>query len=98
MTPYLPAGPVRSYTISVHTFRGRVLVHIDKAALIKMGALECDQRDLLRTLQRHMPRIRALALQLAARESGNEIIIKVDDIWWAAVRGSDDPTPSFRHA
>ena len=68
----------------------RLIVHIDQDALIKLGARPHDSTDQLRTLNRHMPRFHAMALQLGARAIGSEITIGADDAWWSAAEWSEE--------
>ncbi len=84
MTNTLSDDAFRGYTISVRMHGRRLIVHIDQDALVKLGARARDGADQLRTLNRHMPRFHALALQFGARDAGSEITIRADDVWWSA--------------
>jgi len=79
---------IRGYTISVRTLRGRLIVHIDASALVQLGASGEDHEDLLRTLNRHMPRLHALALQLAAQGLKTEVTIGAADVAWTSTDGA----------
>ena len=68
-------------TTRIVTPQGWVQVDIDKEALLRLGAQD-EAASLQATLSRHLPRIHALALQLAWREPGATIRIREDDIWW----------------
>ena len=69
------------FTTNITTSRGRVVVHILKNALLHLGAGD-EAKSLASTLRRHMPKLRALALQLAHRENTNEVHIGKADVWW----------------
>lgn len=75
---------LKFFTTDITTVHGRVVVHILKNALLQLGAGD-DEHSLACTLRRHMPKLRALALQLAHRENTNEVHIGNTDVWWAAV-------------
>jgi hypothetical protein len=75
----------KGFTTSIRTAGGRIMVHIDKAALIKLGAVD-EIGSLLHTLDVHMPRFHALALQKAHREGRNHVAIGGSDVWWADER------------
>lgn len=79
MTVPIPPCTVRGYTISVRTIRGRLIVHVDKSALVQLGAAD-DEGDLLRTLNRHMPRLHALALERAAEGLCSEVTLGAGDV------------------
>ena len=55
-------------------------MHIDKSALVQLGAASDDDEDLLRTLNRHMPRLHALALHLAAPGLQSEVTVGADEV------------------
>ena len=80
----------RGYTVSVRMHRCRLIVHIGQDALVKLGARPHDGADRLRTLNRHMPRFHALALQFGARDAGSEVTIRADDVWWSADEWTKD--------
>ena len=69
------------FTTNITTSRGRVVVHILKNALLQLGAGD-EEKSLSNTLGRNMPKLRALALQLAHRENTNEVHIGQADVWW----------------
>ena len=69
------------FTTNITTSRGRVVVHILKNALLHLGAGD-EEKSLSNTLGRNMPKLRALALQLAHRENTNEVHIGQADVWW----------------
>ena len=77
-------GGLNVFTTNITTVHGRVVVHILKNALLKLGAGD-EEHSLVRTLRRHMPKLRALALQLAHRENTNDVHIGNSDVWWATV-------------
>lgn len=85
------AAHFQGFTTSIRTGHGRLFVHVDKGALCKLGASRADDSTQLRTLQRHMPRLRALALQLAALNAAHEVSIGETDVWWS---GNKDGHPS----
>jgi hypothetical protein len=74
--------PVPNFTVSIRTIRGPLTVHVKKEALFKLGAIDADEATQLRTLDRHMPRFHALALQLAARATTHVVAISAADVWW----------------
>ena len=81
-TPDLEISPsLNVFTTDITTFRGRVVVHILKNTLLYLGAGD-EAKSLASTLNRHMPKLRALALQLAHRENTNEVHIGKADVWW----------------
>ncbi len=86
----LPAtdSPLDGCTTSIATAQGRVIVHISKMALLELGA-DDEQSSLTSTLRLHMPKLRALALQLAHREKTNEVHIRDTDVWWASLHVGD---------
>lgn len=69
------------FATSIRTSDGRVLVHIGEDALVKLGAVEGDERSLLRTLYLHMPHFHALARQLASRGRPSEVRIGSREVW-----------------
>lgn len=68
-------------------------MHVDSAALLKLGAVDGDAASLLITLKRHMPRFHALALQLAARGLKTEVTVAPGDVWWSADEGTERRVP-----
>lgn len=82
----LPATdlPLDGCTTSITTAQGRVIVHISKTALLELGA-DDEHSSLTSTLRLHMPKLRALALQLADREKTNQVHIRDTDVWWASL-------------
>ncbi|WP_220811727.1 hypothetical protein [Variovorax sp. UMC13] len=101
MPPPLPALTTRmtnptspeafgGYTVSVRLHRRRLIMHVAQDALVKLGARPHDGADQLRTLNRHMPRFHALALQFGARDAGSEVTIRADDVWWSADEWTED--------
>ena len=77
-------GGMNTFTTNITTVRGRVVVHILKNALLHLGAGD-QENSLACTLRRNMPKLRALALQLAHRENTNEVHIGNSDVWWTPV-------------
>jgi hypothetical protein len=75
--------PIAGYTTSVRTLRGRLILHIDIGALLKLGASDGNEAAQLATLYRHMPRFHALALQLAAGLK-TEVTVEAADVGWNA--------------
>lgn len=74
------APSIRGYTISVRTFRGRLIVHVEKEALLQLGASNGDAATLLQTLNRHLPHLHVLALRLAACGLKSEVTIGAADV------------------
>ena len=70
------------FTTSIRTGGGRLMVHIDKAALIKLGAVD-EIGSLLHTLDLHMPRFQVLAMQMARQTGRSRATIMGPDVWWA---------------
>ncbi|MBT2303595.1 hypothetical protein J7E70_24410 [Variovorax paradoxus] len=69
----------------IENSRGKVMVRVNNEALIALGATP-DEESLAATLDRHMPRLRALAMQLAGGSRCSEITIRSADIWWSSWR------------
>lgn len=82
MTEAHSPAALQGYTVSVRTLRGRLIAHIEKAALLRLGAAN-DDSALLLTLEQHLPRLHALALQLAARGAHGVVTVRAEDVWWA---------------
>jgi hypothetical protein len=80
MTRRRSAPEIHGYTISVRTLRGRLIVHVEKEALLRLGASSGDAATLLQTLNRHLPRLHGLALQLAACGLKTEVTIGAADV------------------
>ena len=68
-------------------------MHIDKSALVQLGAASDDDEDLLRTLNRHMPRLHALALHLAAPGLQSEVTVGAAELGGVAARRSPPEPP-----
>lgn len=64
-------------------YGGRVQVRVNPEALAALGAYDSEESRAA-TLARHMPRLRALALQLAGRSRCPEVTIRSADIWWSS--------------
>lgn len=69
----------------IENSQGKVTVRVNNEALIALGATP-DEESLVTTLERHMPRLRALAMQLAGGSRCSEITIRSADIWWSSWR------------
>lgn len=81
------------YTVSVRMHGRRLIVHVGQDALVKLGARAHDGADQLRTLNKHMPRFHAPALQFEALDAGSEVTIHADDVWWLADESTEDAVP-----
>jgi hypothetical protein len=75
--------PVHQFVID--NSHGKVTVRVNNEALVALGAA-LDEESRTATLERHMPRLRALAMQLAGSRRSGEITIRSADIWWSSWR------------
>ncbi|MBT2325461.1 hypothetical protein J7E62_24315 [Variovorax paradoxus] len=66
----------------IENSQGKVTIRVNNEALIALGAMP-DEESMAATLERHMPRLRALAMQLAGGDRCEEITIRSADIWWS---------------
>ncbi|MBB1600467.1 hypothetical protein A9977_10490 [Variovorax sp. UMC13] len=85
---------IRGYTFSIRTLRGRLIVHVEKEALLQLGASEGDDSTLLQTLSENLTYLHAVALQLAAGGLKSEVTVGALDI---GRQGAQDVPPRLRH-
>jgi hypothetical protein len=92
-----PAQPIRGYTTSIRTLRGRLVLHVDRGALLKLGASDLDEATLLTTLQHHISRLHALALQLAAPGCKSEVTVGASDVGETPADSASRRSEHLRH-
>src|SRR3982750_2254732 len=73
-----------AFTTSMRTRHGRVLVHITCDAMRELGAGEAITE--LEILDRHIERLKAVALEKSSRTDAMEVQVDAPDIWWTGVK------------
>ena len=69
----------------IENSQGKVMVRVNNQALVALGAAPSEE-SLAATLERHMPRLRALAMQLAGGSRCAQITIRGAAGGWSSGR------------